>query len=111
MNDLNSVILEGVLFDKDDLSQTCMGTKVLNFKMKSVRIYKDRSGTERTEIGVFNVRCFGNLANIVDTNTVKDTPLRVVGKLKEENDNVVIIAEHVEIRCKHEEETDSEKDS
>ena len=111
MNDLNSVILEGVLFDKDDLSQTFIGTKVLNFKVKSVRTYKDRSGSERTETGVFYVRCFGNLANIVNDKAKKDTPLRIVGKLKEENERVVLIAEHVEIRYKHEEETDSEKDS
>jgi single-strand DNA-binding protein len=106
MNNLNSVLIEGVLV-KDPLSQlTEKGNPFCSFTIASSRFYKQDSGIEK-EVGFFDVEVWGKLAKSVLKLGHKDRGVRVVGRLKQHNtvgeggkpvSRIVVVAEHVEFR-------------
>ena len=104
-NDLNSLILEGVVIGEPHLNETST-TSVLNFTIENTRYYKNKAGEDVTETSQFKVVAFGSMCKI----PVKEgSGVRVVGRLKENkwtdkdgvsHSEVQIVAEHIEIRKK-----------
>ena len=103
MNDLNSLILEGVVIGEPHLNETST-TSVLNFTIENTRYYKNKAGEDVTETSQFKVVAYGGTCNI----PVKEGKgVSLVGRLKENKwtDNegashseVQIVAEHIEIK-------------
>ena len=103
MNDLNSVILEGVVSGKPLLNETST-TSVLNFTIEHTRYYKNKLGKDVTETFQIEVVAFGSMCKI----PLKDgSVVRVVGRLKQNiwtdsegasHSEVQIVAEHIEIK-------------
>ena len=103
MNNLNSLILEGVVIGEPHKSEA---SDVLNFTVGSERYYKNRAGEYVTETSQFKVVAFGRMCDI----PVKEgSGVRIVGRLKQnkwtdsdgmKHSEVQIVAEHIEIRRK-----------
>ena len=101
MNNLNSLILEGVVIGEPHKSEA---SDVLNFTVGSERYYKNRAGEYVTETSHFKVVAFGRMCDI----PVKEgSGVRVVGRLKQNkwtdgdgvsHSEVQIVAEHIEIK-------------
>ena len=102
-NDLNSLILEGVVSGEPHLVKT---SDVLNFTVETTRYYKNRAGEDVEEKSQFKVVVYGRMCKL----PLKDgVGIRVVGRLKQNkwNDSdgvphseVQIVAEHIEIKKK-----------
>jgi single-strand DNA-binding protein len=95
MNDLNSVLLEGVLID----DPVRIGNSGCNFNIKSTRFYKVE-GTPVQEVSIYAIETFGKFADICLTTIKKGRCVRVVGRLRQypETKNIVIFAEHIEFK-------------
>ena len=103
MNNLNSLILEGVVIGELHKSEA---SDVLNFTVGSERYYKNRAGEYVTETPHFKVVAFGRMCDI----PVKEgRGVRVVGRLKQNkwtdsegasHSEVQIVAEYIEIKKK-----------
>ena len=102
MNDMNSVIIEGVV--KGEPHHEEMGaTGRINFTVESCRYYKTRDGNDATERSQFKVVAYGRMCGT----PLKDgSEVRLVGRLRESvwstegvsHSEVQIVAEHIEIR-------------
>lgn len=100
-NNLNSLILEGVVSGEPHLVET---SDVLNFTVETTRYYKNRAGEDVEEKSQFKVVVYGRMCKL----PLKDgVVIRVVGRLKQNkwNDSegvahseVQVVAEHIEIR-------------
>ena len=102
-NDLNSLILEGVISGKPILNETST-TSVLNFTVETTHYYKNRAGEDVEEKSQFKVVVYGSMCNL----SLKDgVGIRLVGRLKQNkwtdgdgvsHSEVQIVAEHIEIK-------------
>ena len=101
MNNLNSLILEGVVIGEPHKVEA---SQVLNFTISSERYYKNMAGEDVTETSQFKVVAFGRMC---DTPLKDGSELRLVGRLKEykwtdgdgvTHSEVQVVAEHIEIR-------------
>jgi single-stranded DNA-binding protein len=99
-NNLNSLILEGVVSGEPHLVET---SDVLNFTVETTRYYKNSAGKDVEEKSSFKVVAFGAMSKL----PLKDgMGVRLVGRLKQNTwtDNgvthseVQIVAEHIEVR-------------
>ena len=100
-NDLNSLILEGVVSGEPHLVKT---SDVLNFTVETTRYYKNRAGEDVEEKSQFKVVVYGRMCKL----PLKDgVVIRVVGRLKQNkwtdsegasHSEVQIVAEHIEIK-------------
>ncbi len=102
MNNLNSLILEGVVIGEPHKEEKG-GWNTLSFTIEVCRYYKTRDGNDATERSQFKVVCFGSMGNL----PVKEgNELRVVGRLRQNtwrsngvaHSEVQVVAEHIEIR-------------
>jgi len=110
MNNLNSVLLEGNLVRDALRATTPSGNSVTNFTIAVNRYTQKKGstdGTWDTEVSFFDIETWGNLADTCDNKGRKGTPVRVVGRMKQErwmgkdgqnHSKVVVVAEHVEFR-------------
>jgi len=103
MNNLNSILLEGVLSRDPQLSYEPSGSPVCRFTIKVRRV--STKGTD--EIGYFDVQVCNRLAEVCQEYLKKDRGLRVVGRLVQDHwqdydgvdkFEVFILAEHVEFK-------------
>ena len=102
-NDLNSLILEGVVIGDPHLVET---SDVLNFTVETTRYYKNRAGEDVEEKSQFKVVVYGRMCKL----SLKDgVGVRIVGRLKQNkwtdsegasHSEVQIVAEHIEFRKK-----------
>ena len=103
MNDLNSLILEGVVIGEPHLVET---SDVLNFTVETTHYYKNRAGEDVEEKSQFKVVVYGSMCKL----SLKDgVGIRLVGRLKQNkwtdgdgvsHSEVQIVAEHIEIKRK-----------
>ena len=103
MNNLNSLILEGVVIGKPHKSEA---SDVLNFTVGSERYYKNMAGEDVEEKSQFKVVVYGRMCKL---SLIDGVGVRIVGRLKQNKWNgsdgashseVQIVAEHIEIRRK-----------
>ena len=105
MNNLNSVLIEGILLQDPEEKVLVSGTVYL-FTIESKGYYQSVTETEE-ESSNFNIEVWGVLAKACLQNLKKGRGVRVVGRLKEyrwedafgkAQSQVKIIAEHVEFK-------------
>ena len=102
-NDLNSLILEGVVSGKPLLNETST-TSVLTFTVETTHYYKNRAGEDVEEKSQFKVVVYGSMCKL----PLKDgVGIRLVGRLRQNkwtdgdgvsHSEVQVVAEHVEIK-------------
>ena len=106
MNDLNSLILEGVVIGEPHYLEA---TQRLEFAIDSSRVYKNASGEDVVEHYQFDVVSYGEYGKRLLKPLKSCTGVRIVGRLKEtkwtdnegvSHSEVQIVAEHIEIRKK-----------
>lgn len=100
-NNLNSLILEGVVSGEPHLVET---SDVLNFTVETTRYYKNKAGEDVEEKSQFKVVVYGRMCKL----PLKDgVGVRIVGRLKQNkwtesegasHSEVQIVAEHIEIK-------------
>ena len=104
MNNLNSLIIEGVVKGEPHNEEVGASNRMY-FTVEVARYYKTRDGNDSTELSQFKVVAYGRMCGA----PLKDgSELRLVGRLKqvtwEENSvthsEVQIVAEHIEMRAK-----------
>ena len=100
MNNLNSLIIEGVVVGEPHYLEE---HNVLNFTIEVARYYKTRDGNDATELSQFNIVAYGRMTSV----PLKDgVGVRVVGRLKQNkwvdggvtHSEVQVVAEHIEVR-------------
>jgi len=105
MNNLNSVLLEGVLTQDAEHRTTAKGTKVCTFTIESNKYYM--ADSEKKATGYFEVEAWRKLAETCETKAKKGRCVRIVGWLKQysykdrfavEREKTVICADHIEFR-------------
>ena len=105
MNGLNSIILEGNVIDTN-VSKMPNGTSVAEMTIAVKRTYKNANGEFAEEVSFFEIKAYGNVADICEKYATKDRGIRIVGRLKQEryeadgklHSKVVVLAEHVEFK-------------
>jgi single-strand DNA-binding protein len=117
MNNLNSILIEGLLVRDPLLRTTSKGTALCTFSLASNRFFKQDSGLEK-EVGFFDVETWAKLAEQCYTMGRKGRGVRVVGRLKQSrwtdqegkpHARVSIVAEHVEFKPEFKNEASSPK--
>jgi single-strand DNA-binding protein len=106
MNQLNSIILEGNVVRKAELSEPSIGFKVCKFPLAVNRHTKTPNGEFKSDVSYFDVETYGQMAETCSKWCDKGQGIRVVGRLKqsrwEENkvkhSRVFVVAEHVEYK-------------
>lgn len=100
MNNLNSLIIEGVVVGEPHYLEE---HNVLNFTIEVARYYKTRDGNDATELSQFKIVVYGRMTSA----PLKDgVGVRVVGRLKQNtwvdggvsHSEVQVVAEHIEVR-------------
>ena len=94
MNNLNSVLIEGTLtrnpmFNPSDINTT--------LHLESTRTFKTPNDGEITEVSHFTVIAYGQQAERCADYLSKGREVRIIGRLKETTDGILIVADHVEI--------------
>lgn len=106
MNDLNSLILEGVVIGEPHYLKE---THRLDFSIDSVRYHKNASGEDVVEHYQFDVVSFGECKDSFLSQLKNSNKIRLVGILKqykwEDSDGVThskvyIVSEHIEMQKK-----------
>ena len=101
MNDLNSLIIEGVVSGEPHLVET---SDVLNFTVETTRFYKNKAGEYVEEKSQFKVVVYGRMCKLP---LKEGSGVRIVGRLKQNkwtdsegasHSEVQIVAEHIEIK-------------
>ena len=102
MNNLNSLILEGVVKGEPHNEEVGASNR-LYFTVEVARYYKTRDGNDATELSQFKVVAYGFMSTL----PLKDgVGVRIVGRLKQNtwvdgdvsHSEVQVVAEHIEIR-------------
>ena len=96
MNDLNSVLIEGTVIKRDELINKD-GTTVCCFSIASNRYFKKDDCFEK-EILVTNIEVLSKLAENTYNMLYKGRNVRIVGRLKQSNNNLVIEAGLIEFK-------------
>jgi single-strand DNA-binding protein len=108
MNQLNHVLIEGNATRDAEPKTAKSGTAICKLSVAVNRFYKSGDGFEK-EVSFFDVDTFGEVAKICADKCRKGDALRITGRLKQNRWNaadgtirtqVIIVADHVEIRPK-----------
>ena len=102
MNNLNSLILEGVVKGEPHNEEVGASNR-LYFNVEVARYYKTRDGNDATELSQFKVVAYGHMSTL----PLKDgVGVRIVGRLKQNtwvdggvtHSEVQVVAEHIEVK-------------
>lgn len=102
MNNLNSLILEGVVKGEPHNEEVGVSNR-LYFTVEVARYYKTRDGNDATELSQFKVVAYGHMSTL----RLKDgVGVRIVGRLKQNtwvdggvtHSEVQVVAEHIEVK-------------
>jgi single-strand DNA-binding protein len=99
MNNLNSVLIEGTLTENAVCGKEIDGITNASFSIESHRYYQkaDEVGVEKKTTTIY-VSATGKLADGVAKSGKKGRGVRVVGRLAQTANTLIIEAEHVEFR-------------
>ena len=82
MQNLNITIVAGYVGQDPRLRFTAGGTAVANFSLATSENWKDRGGEWKKKTTWHNIVVWGSMAETVNDNIKKGTPLLVIGKLQ-----------------------------
>ena len=94
MNQLNSLILEGSVENPIRKEYGFM------FGIVVERLFINANSEAETEVYHFEVETYGSLADYCEINCKQGNVVRLVGRLKQVENRVFIVAEHVDIQSK-----------
>ena len=97
MNNLNSILIEGTINnDAILIGNNC------TFDLVSNRYYKEKETSERLakEITIINIELLSRQTQLYFKKLTKGNSVRVVGRIKNNNEKIVIVAEHLELKLK-----------
>ncbi len=105
MNNLNSVLIEGILTKDPKMVIEDNGRTTAEFSISSERYHKQDDEYHK-EVSHFDICVFGKQAEACNEYLTEGRSVRIVGRLKQElmgddedvRSNVFIIAEHVEFK-------------
>ena len=97
MNNLNSVLIEGMIVMNPEYTKSKNGVTEGMFTIQSNRFYKKNDEVEK-ESCRFNIIMNGKLAENIKQFLIIESHVRVVGRLSGENGSITIIAEHIEFK-------------
>ena len=99
MNNLNSLIIEGIAGSEPVITVSEKGTSICTFMLVSKRISKDGDNIQEESVEIA-VEVWAQLAELCSKRCKKGRGLRVVGRLKQNStgDKVVVMADHVEFK-------------
>ena len=104
MNNLNSVLIEGILVKEPEISYNSKGTPVCTFTIATNRYFKQNEEMQE-EVSCFDVTVWARMAEVCQEYLHKGRGVRVVGRLKQDQtvetngqSMVYIVAEHVEFK-------------
>lgn len=107
MNNLNSIVVEGVLENEPVFCTTPKGTLTCVFTIISKRYFRNDSKSLEEEVSFFDIEAWSKLAESCRGQGYAGRGVRVVGRLKEKrwtsksgelNSKVFIVADHIEWR-------------
>jgi len=110
----NSVLIEGNIV-RDPVTKTIpSGTTVCNFTIASNRFYKKGEDFEK-ETSYFDIQCWGKIADYVNMSCGKGTPVKILGRLKQDRwqqegqnkSRIVIVAGEVSVQQRQERQYDN----
>ena len=100
MNMLNNLSLEGTITKDVELTETENGNAVAKSAMASSRYFKTEEGEEKEEVTTIDFVCFGKMAENLARISKTKRNVRIVGRLKNQDDKIIIVAEHIEYKAK-----------
>jgi single-strand DNA-binding protein len=113
MNNLNSVLIEGILTKDPQFRTTTTGKNVCSLSIASHRYYKQATGVVVEEVSFFDITTWSKLAESCNTLGHKGRGVKIVGSLTQDRwtdpegkprSKVKIVAEHVEFRPEYKRE-------
>jgi len=93
MNNLNSLVLEGTLE-----GNATMNDKTANAIIAVNCSYINSKCEEVTETSHFTIEAYSKLADLLLKFGKSGRGIRLVGKLKQVNDSIIIVTEHIEFK-------------
>ena len=100
MNMLNSLILEGKLTKEVEFTVQENGLKVAKSIVASSRYYLTEGCERKEEVTSIEFECYGRMAEDLERISKTRKNVRIVGRLKNQGDKIIIVAEHIEYRAK-----------
>ena len=96
MNNFNSVLIEGTVVNNAKLSNID-GAFVFNFTIVSNRYFKKKGCIDKETL-LIDIEAWSKHSENYYNKLTKGRNLRIVGRLKQSNNNIVIEAEHIEFK-------------
>ena len=99
MNNLNSLIIEGIVESKPVVTLSEKGTPICIFTLISKRMFKEDCVSQEDTVTV-TIETWARLAEICRERYTKRCRVRIVGRLKQNaaDGNIKVIAEYVEFK-------------
>ena len=96
MNNLNSLIIEGIVESNPVITISKKGTPICSFTLISKRMFKE-DGVLQEDTVTVTIETWARLAELCGEHCTKGRSIRIVGRLKQNmtNGNVGVIAEHI----------------
>ena len=100
MNMLNNLIFEGKLTKEVEFTVQENGLKVAKSVVASSRYVITAEGERKEEITNVELECYGRMAEDLERISKTRKNVRIVGRIKNQGDKVIIVAEHIEYKTK-----------
>lgn len=99
MNNLNSLIIEGIVESNPVIIISKKGTPICIFTLISKCMFKE-DGVSQEDTVTVTIETWARLAELCGEHCTKGRSIRVVGRLKQNttDGNIVVIAEHIEFK-------------
>ena len=99
MNNLNSLLIEGIVGSDPVVTLSEKGTTICSFTLISKRMFKE-DGVLQEDTVTVTIETWARLAELCGEYCTKGRRIRIVGHLKQNmtNGNVGVIAEHIEFK-------------
>lgn len=99
MNNLNSLIIEGIVESNPVISISKKGTPICIFTLISKGMFKEGNVSQEDTVTV-TIETWARLAELCGEHCTKGRSIRIVGRLKQNaaDGNIKVIAEYVEFK-------------
>lgn len=100
MNNLNSLLIEGIVGSDPVVTLSEKGTTICTFTLISKRMFKEDGVSQKEDAVEVTIETWARLAEICRERCTKRCSVRIVGRLKQNaaDGNIKVIAEYVEFK-------------